>query len=189
MTAVTIRMSSIMLIDFTGSTATRTNEIGQATDGGDLCTAVRAKSKWDLDLSAVAKCALHKWPSREGLTAIRANIPNAVGRAIKGARLAVNQIGEAVEKRSTLATFDCSGNLQQVDGGGKQANPRRHLLVHLLATLAQSRCYLTALIIGNRLSSASILTAGAARTLLVFLARGVFDASNAESVKLADAAV
>lgn len=33
MAAVPIRMSGIMLIDFAGSTATRTNEIGQAMNG------------------------------------------------------------------------------------------------------------------------------------------------------------
>lgn len=32
MAAVPIRMSGIMLIDFTGSTAKRTNEIGQAIE-------------------------------------------------------------------------------------------------------------------------------------------------------------
>lgn len=43
MAAIPIRMSNIMLIDFTATTATRTNEIGQATDGGNLRTTVRAK--------------------------------------------------------------------------------------------------------------------------------------------------
>ncbi|MGO5417085.1 hypothetical protein [Collinsella sp. LCP19S3_B11] len=104
-------------------------------------------------------------------------------------RLRIDKVGEAVEKLTAFIAPNCSRDLQQVDCRRKHHIPRRLLVVHLLATLAQSRCYLAALIVGNRLSSASILTADAARTLLVFLARTVFEASNAEPVELADASV
>ena len=52
-------MSSIMLIDFTGSTATRTNEIGQATDGGDIRATVRAK----LEFVAKESPIVHRVPA------------------------------------------------------------------------------------------------------------------------------
>ncbi len=58
MTAAPIRMSSIMLIDFTGSTATRTNEICQAIDGGDLRATVRAK----LEFVAKESHIVHRVP-------------------------------------------------------------------------------------------------------------------------------
>lgn len=149
----------------------------------------KTESEWDLNLSDIAKIVRHKRPAREGLAAIRAGVADPLGRAIKGAGGAVNQIGQAIEERTALAAFDCSGNLQQIDCCREQVALRRLLVVHLLTALTQSRCYLAAFLVGNRLSSASILTAGAARTLLVFLARTVFEASNAESVELADAAV
>lgn len=59
MTAAPIRMSSIMLIDFTGSTATRTNEIGQAMGGGDLRATVRAK----LEFVAKESHIVHRVPA------------------------------------------------------------------------------------------------------------------------------
>ena len=48
-----------MLIDFTGSTATRTNEIGQATDGGDLRATVRA----ELEFVAKESHIVHRVPA------------------------------------------------------------------------------------------------------------------------------
>lgn len=59
MATAPIRMSSIMLIDFTGSTATRTNEIGQAMDGGDLRATVRAK----LEFVAKESPIVHRVPA------------------------------------------------------------------------------------------------------------------------------
>ena len=93
-------MSSIMLIDFTGSTATRTNEIGQAMDGGDLRTTVRAK----LEFVAKESHIVHRVP------AIRADVTNAVTCTIKGAGRLVYQVGETVEKCPANSAFDGLGN-------------------------------------------------------------------------------
>lgn len=59
MAVVPIMMSSIMINDFTGSSAKRTNEISQATDGGDPRATVRAK----LEFVAKESHIVHRVPA------------------------------------------------------------------------------------------------------------------------------
>ena len=54
-------------------------------------------------MSVIAKDVRHERPAREGLAAIRAGVADPLGCAIKGAGGAVNQIGQAIEKRTALA--------------------------------------------------------------------------------------
>lgn len=103
MAAVPIRMSGIMLIDFTGSTATRTNEIGLATDGGDLRATVRAK------LEFVAKESQRVY----GVVAIRASIGRLHCFFFDKAHDAGVRLDKICQKLKAIAlTDDCLDSLK-----------------------------------------------------------------------------